>query len=157
MKDLGVISEFTEKGLKLSKTSHRVKVDIHFSDIPDLAQTVAVVCAVKGIYAHMTGLESLRIKETNRIEALQHELSKLNSQLIEKNHGEWELIPVGKDNIPENLVIRTYDDHRMAMAFAPLATRTDLHIENPSVVEKSYPTFWDDMIKAGFKVEFQQQ
>jgi 3-phosphoshikimate 1-carboxyvinyltransferase len=155
MSDLGVASEFKDNGLQLSKSSHKEKVKIDFSDIPDLAQTVAVVCSAKGIYAQMIGLESLRIKETDRIAALQHELLKLNSRLIEKKPGEWELIPARQGTFPDRLLFSTYDDHRMAMALAPLATMADLQIEDPSVVQKSYPTFWDDLARAGFQIEFQ--
>lgn len=153
MVKLGVRSEFKDKGLLLIKDENLDHIEIDFTDIPDLAQTVLVVCAAKGIYAHLTGLESLRIKETDRIAALQNELSKFGGQLIEKNPHEWELIPVERKAIPEKLFIKTYDDHRMAMAFAPLATLTNIQIENASVVQKSYPSFWEDMGKAGFSIE----
>jgi len=154
MSDLGVASEFNDNGLQLSKSNHKEKVKIDFSDIPDLAQTVAVVCSAKGIYAQMTGLESLRIKETDRITALQHELLKLNSRLIEKKPGEWHLIPARQGTIPDSLSFNTYDDHRMAMALAPLATMANLQIEDPSVVEKSYPSYWEDLARAGFQIVF---
>lgn len=153
MLELGVRSEFNIEGLLLTKTRNLDHVEIDFTDIPDLAQTIAVVCASKGISAHMTGLQSLRIKETDRIFALQNELSKIGGQLVEKNQHEWELIPAQKKLIPKRLNISTYDDHRMALAFAPLATMTNLNIENASVVQKSYPSFWKDMIKAGFSIE----
>jgi len=155
MARLGVASNFNERGLLLSKSSPMEKINIDFSDIPDLAQTVAVVCAAKGIAATFTGLQSLRIKETDRIAALQHELSKLGCQLIERKPGEWEIQPYRSGRMPEELTIKTYEDHRMAMAFAPLATLTNVQIENPSVVQKSYPTFWKDLEKAGFQVEYQ--
>lgn len=153
MVDLGVKSEFNDDGLLLTKIENLDHVEIDFTDVPDLAQTIAVVCSAKGISAHLTGLESLRIKETDRIAALQNELSKFGGQFIEKNEHEWELIPGGTKTIPEKLFINTYDDHRMAMAFAPLATMTDISIENASVVQKSYPSFWEDMGKAGFSIE----
>ena len=153
MVKLGVNSEFNKDGLLLTKTRHSDQVDLDFSDVPDLAQTVAVVCAAKGITAHMTGLESLRIKETDRIAALQQELSKIGGNLIELNSHKWELIPGQPDNIPERISVNTYDDHRMAMAFAPLATKMNIQIENPVVVNKSYPSFWEDMRKAGFLIE----
>lgn len=153
MVQLGVKSEFNDNGLLLTKTENLDHVSIDFTDIPDLAQTIAVVCAAKGISAHLTGLESLRIKETDRIAALQNELSKFGGQLIEKNLHEWELIPGQQKAIPNKLFINTYDDHRMAMAFAPLATMTEISIENASVVQKSYPSFWEDMGKAGFSIK----
>lgn len=153
MTELGVKSAFNDDGLLLTKTDNLDHVTIDFTDVPDLAQTVVVVCCAKGISANLTGLESLRIKETDRITALQNELMKLGGQLVEKNQHEWELIPGQRKEIPEKLFINTYDDHRMAMAFAPLATMTDITIENASVVQKSYPSFWEDMEKAGFSKE----
>jgi len=154
MTDLGVESEFTNDGILLTKSEHKESIDIDLSNFPDLAQTIAVVCSAKGIHARFTGLESLRIKETDRIAALQKELSKLGSQLIEKNNNEWELIPITSSIISKKLSFNTYDDHRMAMAFAPLATITEINIENPEVVQKSYPSYWDDLRKAGFLIEY---
>ena len=114
-----------------------------------ISQTVAVVCAAKGVEGNFTGLESLRIKETDRIAALQNELRKIGADLREeKDH--WKLIPSKK--FPEKAFFNTYKDHRMAMAFAPLATIMDVEIENPSVVRKSYPRFWDDMRSLGFEL-----
>jgi 3-phosphoshikimate 1-carboxyvinyltransferase len=153
MVKLGVNSEFNRDGLLLTKTKHSDHVEFDFSDIPDLAQTVAVVCAAKGISAHMTGLESLRIKETDRIAALQNELSKIGGSLIEKNKNKWDLVPGQLNQLPEKISVNTYDDHRMAMAFAPLATKMNVQIENASVVNKSYPSFWADMDKAGFSID----
>lgn len=152
MAELGVKSLFTKDGLKLIKGRHQKKVRIDFSDIPDLAQTVMVVCAAKGIRAIFTGLESLRIKETDRIEALQNELAKIGTEIAERKTGVWELSPGSPGNFPQTITVSTYEDHRMAMAFAPLATVINVRIENPSVVEKSYPSFWEDMEKAGFNL-----
>ncbi len=154
MSPLGVKSEFTSKGLLLTKTSHENIFSYDFSNCPDLAQTVAVVCAAKGIDAEFTGLESLKIKETDRIFALQQELKKISALLIETNGAKWTVVPA-KD-IQENNVdisIKTYDDHRMAMAFAPLATIMDIEIQHPSVVNKSYPSFWKHMEKSGFEFD----
>lgn len=153
MLELGVHSEFNGDGLVLTKTKHSDHVEFDFTDVPDLAQTVAVVCAAKGISAHMTGLESLRIKETDRIAALQNELSKIGGSLVEKNKHEWDLIPGHSGMLPEKISVKTYDDHRMAMAFAPLATKMNVEIENAAVVNKSYPSFWSDMGKAGFLID----
>src|SRR5690606_14989476 len=114
------------------------------------AQTVAVVCAAKGIQGNFTGLESLRIKETDRIHALHQELQKIGAQLIETGSA-WKLVPA--HNIPETIpIINTYLDHRMAMAFAPRATLRDRVIESPMVVRKSYPGYWEDMKTMGFSI-----
>ncbi len=153
MLKLGVKSEFMNEGLLLTKTKHSDHVEFDFSDVPDLAQTVAVVCAAKGINAHITGLESLRIKETDRIAALQNELVKIGGNLIEINKHEWKLLPGHMNQLPEEISVNTYDDHRMAMAFAPLATMMNVQIENAAVVNKSYPSFWSDMERAGFLIE----
>lgn len=155
MSPLGVKSEFTSEGLLLTKIKHENNYFYDFSNCPDLAQTAIVVCAAKGINAEFTGLESLKIKETDRIFALQQELKKIGALLIETNCSKWTVIPA-KD-IHENNVdisIKTYDDHRMAMAFAPLATIIDIEIQHPSVVNKSYPSFWKHMEKAGFELKF---
>ncbi len=153
MLKLGVKSEFNSEGLLLTKTKHSNHVEFDFSDVPDLAQTIAVVCAAREISARITGLESLRIKETDRIAALQNELSKIGASLIEKNKHEWDLVPGRLDKLPERISVNTYDDHRMAMAFAPLATKMNVQIENAAVVNKSYPSFWSDMERAGFSID----
>jgi 3-phosphoshikimate 1-carboxyvinyltransferase len=147
MHDLGVNTEFTEAGIKLSKKSHSPEIRYDFSDCPDLAQTVIVVAAAKGISGMFSGLESLRIKETDRIAALQQELTKIGASLTGTAEGEWILEPAGPQNLPSLAEIDTYGDHRMAMAFAPLSTCMDLTIKDPEVVNKSYPGFWNDMGK----------
>lgn len=149
MEKLGVNSEQTEAGIKLTKTDHKEEVEWDFVHCPDIAQTIAVVCAAKGIRGRFTGMESLRIKETDRIQALQHELAKLGARLEEAD-GVWTLIP--SEKLPEEISVRTYKDHRMAMAFAPLATLMKVSIENPDVVRKSYPRFWEDVRAFGFKI-----
>ena len=155
MHDLGVNSIFTPKGLSLTKKNHKANFSYDFSACPDLAQTIAVVCAAKGIKAEFTGLESLKIKETDRILALQNELKKIGTSLIEENGRKWTLTPIGHLEEKRGAIdIETYDDHRMAMAFAPLATLMDIKIHNPSVTDKSYPSFWNDMEKARFELEF---
>ncbi|MBL7857920.1 MAG: 3-phosphoshikimate 1-carboxyvinyltransferase [Cyclobacteriaceae bacterium] len=142
MKDLGVIAT-TEKDLvKLTKATSSRAITWDFTHCPDLAQTLAVVCAAKGITGNFTGLESLRIKETDRIAALQQELRKIGADLQE-SADQWTLIP--SLQLPKAATFQTYKDHRMAMAFAPLATQMDISIENPNVVRKSYPRFWDDI------------
>ncbi|MFP4504385.1 MAG: 3-phosphoshikimate 1-carboxyvinyltransferase [Cyclobacteriaceae bacterium] len=153
MNKLGVTSTFDEEGVLLQKKEADRELAYDFSDCPDLAQTVAVTCAAKGIPCTMTGLESLRIKETDRIEALRQELNKMGARLLEDKNT-WELKPGDNPKMISSLRIHTYDDHRMAMAFAPLSALMDLEIEEPSVVVKSYPGFWKDLEQAGIRQEF---
>lgn len=153
MSKLGVQAVFDEQGVTLTKTEpqhNQELLELDFSNVPDLAQTVAVVCAAKGIRCIMHGLESLRIKETDRVQALQNELAKLSTEFREIRPGSWQLTPA--EQLPEAVEIATYDDHRMAMAFAPLACVMDVTIENPQVVNKSYPSFWKDMEAVDFQI-----
>jgi 3-phosphoshikimate 1-carboxyvinyltransferase len=147
---LGVKTVFTNQGVVLKKTGERIeKLEENFIDIPDLAQTFAVTCALLGIPFCFTGLQSLKIKETDRIKALIVELGKLGYLLHEKSEG----ILIWNGERKESLsrpIIETYEDHRMAMAFAPAAIRCpDTGIANPHVVSKSYPCYWEDFKKAG--------
>ncbi|MDN5203345.1 3-phosphoshikimate 1-carboxyvinyltransferase [Fulvivirgaceae bacterium BMA10] len=155
MSSLGVESTFLEDGVILTKTDHKSKVEIDFSNCPDLAQTVCVVCAIKGIRCEMVGLESLRIKETDRIAALQNELAKIDAKLLEtEENSKWELIPRDLSKpVNKSITFDTYHDHRMAMALAPVCTQTNIIIDDPSVVNKSYPGFWNDLEKVGIKLE----
>ncbi len=150
---LGIKSERSAEGLALTKTSNLNEVEWDFTDCPDLAQTVAPLCAFKGITGIFTGLESLRIKETDRIAALQQELAKSGATLEEESSGAWKLTPASRksDYLFE---VQTYHDHRMAMGFAPLATNLDVAIEDRNVVNKSYPRFWTDLQSVGFELEF---
>jgi 3-phosphoshikimate 1-carboxyvinyltransferase len=147
MEKLGVKSTFQDNQLILTKQQAATTLVWDFKDCPDLAQTVVPVCAVKGINGMFTGLESLRIKETDRIAALQNEIAKVGATLTEPTTGNWILTP-GKIPTSE-ITIDTYHDHRMAMGFAPWATLTDLKINDPIVVNKSYPGFWDDVRAVG--------
>jgi 3-phosphoshikimate 1-carboxyvinyltransferase len=149
MENLGVTAQLAAGKLKLTKTNYWREIRCDFTHCPDLAQTVAVVCAAKNIIGFFTGMESLRIKETDRITALQLELRKIGADLLEEN-AQWKLIP--SSNLPPTAEFNTYKDHRMAMAFAPLATRMNVVIENPGVVKKSYPKFWDDMKRFDFEL-----
>jgi 3-phosphoshikimate 1-carboxyvinyltransferase len=151
MQRLGVKAEMDGDKLKLTKQGNENSISWDFTHCPDLAQTIAVVCAAKGIHGTFTGLESLRIKETDRISALQIELAKIGGQLQEVDASTWRLIPSRK--LPASASFNTYKDHRMAMAFAPLATLMDVRIENPGVVKKSYPKFWDDLKNVGITIE----
>jgi 3-phosphoshikimate 1-carboxyvinyltransferase len=155
MDKLGVQSVFENGNLHLTKKECGKTLQWDFKDCPDLAQTVLPVCAAKGIAGTFTGLESLRIKETDRIAALQNELKKIGAELTEPSTGNWELATNNQQpitNSQQPITIRTYHDHRMAMGLAPLATLVDLKIESPEVVNKSYPGFWDDMRSVGFEV-----
>ncbi|MFT7029667.1 MAG: 3-phosphoshikimate 1-carboxyvinyltransferase [Marinoscillum sp.] len=152
MAKMGVKTTYLTDGAHLQLTGAIEKeIDIDFRTCPDLAQTVMVTAALKGIKLNMVGLESLRIKETDRIAAMQNELDKIGSRLLE-NGNSWTMIP-GK--IPEKIdAIHTYDDHRMAMAFAPICRNQPIVIEDPLVVAKSYPDFWKDLASKG--VEFSE-
>ena len=151
MEALGVKTEMENDILVLTKQQHQSSIEWDFTHCPDLAQTVAVVCAAKGIEGNFTGLESLRIKETDRIAALQNELRKINADLFEIDKAHWVLKP--SKNLPTSAEFKTYKDHRMAMAFAPLATLMDVEIENPDVVKKSYPNYWNDMKSFEFEIK----
>ncbi len=150
---LGVKTEFIKGGVRLTKTSECSKrLDANLVEIPDLAQTFVVTCCLKGIPFRFTGLQSLRIKETDRISALITELRKLGFVL--QAEGDEALSWEGEWRVPEDHpVIATYEDHRMAMAFAPASfLYNNLQIANPEVVSKSYPHFWEDLKTAGFNV-----
>ena len=148
MDQLGVHTQFEDNGVVLTKKEGASTFTYDFSDCPDLAQTVAVVCAARGVSATLTGLESLRIKETDRIAALQSELSKIGATL-EESDNVGKIIPPAEGDLTSAATFATYEDHRMAMAFAPLALKMNVTIENPKVVNKSYPRYWDDLAKAG--------
>lgn len=147
MENLGVHTEYVEGGAHLTSTDHVMKeISLDFKTCPDLAQTVLVVAALKNATLQMTGLESLRIKETDRIDAMQNELAKLGATLTE-NGSTWTLT---SGNVPSEIdMIDTYDDHRMAMAFGPVCQVSDVLIDDPSVVNKSYPAYWDDLKSVG--------
>lgn len=149
MEQLGVKSTFNEKGVRLSKIEASDSFEWDFDQCPDLTQTVAVVCAAKGIPAFFTGIESLKIKETDRVFALQTELAKFGADLKEvETNLKYSLIPsTNLLDFDGKIMIKTYEDHRMAMAFAPLAMQIDLAIEEPEVVVKSYPEYWDHLSK----------
>lgn len=140
MDKLGVESKFDKHGVRLTKKAVEGIRRIDFTHCPDLAQTVAVTCALLGERCEFVGLESLRIKETDRIFALQQELAKINAGLEEGENGVFTVKPA--HDIPKSVQIHTYDDHRMAMAFTPLMTRAEVVFEDPDVVNKSYPSFW---------------
>jgi len=152
MANFGITSQFKDGGVYLKKEPKTIVRKIFdLKSCPDLAQTLVVICAALGHEATFTGLETLKIKETDRIAALQNELAKMGVKLIEK--GQVYKLDCSEKFIPEKITIATYEDHRMAMAFAPLAlVIPQVEVEEASVVEKSYPAFWDDFVKAGFEV-----
>ncbi|WP_460945351.1 3-phosphoshikimate 1-carboxyvinyltransferase [Spirosoma daeguense] len=154
MRSLGVESTFNETGVRLTKGKAEESLAWDFTDCPDLAQTVAVCAAVKDITLRLTGIESLKIKETDRVAALQAELQKLGAELVEleTNHLYEVHRLEGSHSVPAT--IATYDDHRMAMAFAPVVMREEIIIDEPRVVDKSYPSFWDDLAQVA-TVEFE--
>ncbi|MFB9845470.1 3-phosphoshikimate 1-carboxyvinyltransferase [Mucilaginibacter ginsenosidivorans] len=153
MANFGITSQFKDGGVHLKKEPKPLARKIFdMKACPDLAQTVIVVCAALGHDATFTGLETLKIKETDRVAALQNELAKIGVKLIEK--GQVYKLDCSQKHIPEKVFINTYDDHRMAMAFAPLALIVpEIEVEDYMVVEKSYPAFWEDLEKAGFSFE----
>lgn len=147
---LGVKTIVKNNDLVLEHSEHKIDyLNYDFSDCPDLAQTVICTCAGLGIQGKFTGLQTLKHKETDRIKALQKELKKLRWLLVKNKDNSYSLkraLPTEK----YNPIIETYNDHRMAMAFAPLAIlHPKLEIENPEVVKKSFPNFWLEMEKIG--------
>ncbi|HLT33900.1 MAG TPA: 3-phosphoshikimate 1-carboxyvinyltransferase [Aquaticitalea sp.] len=124
-------------------------VNLHLQNSPDIAQTIVVTCYGLGIRCHLTGLHTLKIKETDRLVALKAEMEKFGAD-IDITEDSLTLKP--SSAIKSGVRISTYNDHRMAMAFATLALKTSIHIEDAMVVSKSYPTFWADLKSIGFKI-----
>ena len=135
--------------LKKEKESSKEALDIDLKNAPDIAQTIAVTCFSEGIACNLTGLHTLKIKETDRLEALKEELTKLGALITVTNKS----LHLQKSlEINQNIAIKTYKDHRMAMAFAPLALKVPIQILNAEVVTKSYQKFWNDMQQIGIKI-----
>ncbi len=150
-KDFGVASTFSDNTLTLSKTAaHLSTVNYDLTNAPDIAQTIAATCFGLGVSCHLSGLHTLKIKETDRLVALHTELSKMGAKLEVTNDS---LTLHAGNNILSNIAIDTYNDHRMAMAFAPLAMKTTLLINDAEVVSKSYPDFWKDLKSLQFTIE----
>jgi 3-phosphoshikimate 1-carboxyvinyltransferase len=151
MRSLGVATEITDAGFFLTQipldVAELLAQPLDFTDCPDLAQTVAVVAVAQAVPLRMTGLKSLRIKETDRIAALQNELRKFGGDMVEVSP---DIFEIQSNNFRvAGQEVATYEDHRMAMAFAPLALRGPLTILEPSVVRKSYPSYWRELAKVG--------
>ncbi len=159
MQNFGVETVFYKNQVQLTKLPQaKPFFEWDFLPCPDIAQTLAVICGGLGVHGLFTGLETLYIKETDRIAALQHELakihvffSKLPARFSKKADKQYYMVE-GKAEVAGSPVFQTYDDHRMAMAFAPLAMLGEIRIEHPTVVEKSYPAFWEDLKKLGFEI-----
>jgi len=151
--DFGVETLFQENKVVLKKTTNcqLTTINCELSNAPDIAQTIAVSCFGLGIGCHLTGLHTLKIKETDRLEALHTELSKLGA-VISITDKSLNISP-SDGVVRKNVTIDTYNDHRMAMAFAPLALKTSLFINDAEVVSKSYPDFWKDLKRLGLKVK----
>ncbi|WP_445715630.1 3-phosphoshikimate 1-carboxyvinyltransferase [Flavobacterium sp.] len=152
-KDFGVETIFNkDNSIAITKTqNHQLSiVNYQLNNCPDIAQTIAVTCFGLGMGCHLTGLHTLKIKETDRLEALKIELTKLGAKISVTNDS---LTLENSNSINENIAIATYQDHRMAMAFAPLALKVPIQINNTEVVSKSYPDFWNDLKKVGFLIK----
>lgn len=149
-KHFGVSTVFDGNSMTLKKEEKEVKpLTLDLVNAPDIAQTIAVTCFALGIPCDLTGLHTLKIKETDRLVALKTEIEKLGGEVKITDKS---LHLSASKNIKEMVPIATYNDHRMAMAFAPLALKTNLVIEDAMVVSKSYPTFWDDLESIGFQI-----
>ena len=149
MKSFGVNTQYKEDGIVLTKIKFDTEeIELDFRDCPDLAQTILVVAAYHKIKLKVSGVESLKIKETDRLLAMKNELKKIGCDFYEE--GNYWLLEKRRREIDDELSIDTYKDHRMAMAFAPLASKKSMIINDPDVVVKSYPTYWEDLKKVGF-------
>jgi 3-phosphoshikimate 1-carboxyvinyltransferase len=147
----GVSTTFGQDFITLKKTSKtNIEIlEIDLKNAPDIAQTIAVTCFSEGISCNLTGLHTLKIKETDRLEALKEELTNLGASISVTN----ESLHLEKSlEINQNIAIKTYNDHRMAMAFAPLALKVPIKILKAEVVTKSFQKFWDDMQQIGIKL-----
>ena len=151
--DLGIATEYISDGIILTKTKNKTKKLFHnFVNEPDLAQTFVVACCMLDVHFMFTGLQSLKIKETDRIEALKTEMKKLGYVIRDSENSimEWDGERCEAEKDP---VIKTYEDHRMAMAFAPAAIKLgNISIAHPGVVSKSYPAYWNDLKHAGYNI-----
>ena len=151
MKSFGVYTQYKEDGIVLTKIKFDTQeIEIDFRDCPDLAQTILVVAAYHKIKLKISGVESLKIKETDRLLAMKNELKKIGCDFYEEDN--YWVLEKRSQEIDDELPIETYKDHRMAMAFAPLASKKSIIINDPDVVIKSYPSYWEDLKKVGFRI-----
>lgn len=157
---LGVKTVFESKTtgrlqtVTLKKSNRCVpRLEYDFVNSPDLAQTIVATCCALGVPFHFRGLSTLKIKETDRIEALKKEMLKIGCVLKDANNSELMWDGIRQPSAAETPVIETYEDHRMALSLAPVSLRQPIVINNPNVVSKSYPHFWRDLQIAGFTIE----
>jgi len=151
MSSMGIVTNYYKNGIEIYKNNSACDyLELDFKDCPDLAQTVLVVAVVHKIKLKIFGVESLKIKETDRLNAMKNELHKIGVSFYQ--NGDFWILDRREKNFPKSVSIDTYKDHRMAMSFAPLASEINLSINNPEVVNKSYPKFWEDMKKAGYSI-----
>jgi len=150
---LGVETIYKEDYIIISKNkifNLPDRLQLNLSDSPDLAQTIAVTCLGLGIECELSGLHTLKIKETDRIEALKKEFIKLGVDNIQTSDNK--IYFKGKRKLNNNIKISTYQDHRMALSFAALAVIIDISIESPNIVSKSFPEYWENLKSIGFKI-----
>ncbi|MHA7830363.1 MAG: 3-phosphoshikimate 1-carboxyvinyltransferase [Flagellimonas sp.] len=151
-KDFGVETKFVNNTVLLQKISDVSSdhLEYNLSNAPDIAQTIAVTCLGLGVGCHLTGLHTLPIKETDRLSALQTELGKFGAA-VDIDSESLTLKP--QPNLESDVAVDTYNDHRMAMAFGPLALKVDFMVNDTEVVSKSYPDFWNDLKTLGFGIK----
>ena len=152
-KEFGVETSFENNSVslkKVEKTDSSKIIEFDLRNAPDIAQTISVTAFGLGLECRLTGLHTLKIKETDRLVALKTELEKFGAEVAITDES---LRLKSSDNIKSNISVDTYNDHRMAMAFAPLGLKTTLKINDPKVVSKSYPEFWNDLDSIGFKIK----
>jgi len=150
-KDFGVETTFGDHTITLTKTTNEIPkhVEYDLSNAPDTAQTISVTCLGLGMGCHLTGLHTLPIKETDRLAAMQTELTKFGPKVEIDAES---LTMEATSNLTSGVAVDTYNDHRMAMAFGPLAVKTSFRVNDAEVVSKSYPDFWNDLATLGFGV-----
>ena len=151
-KNFGVKTTYINNGIHLSKSDDKIekKISLDLSNNPDLAQTIVVTCLGLQIDCDLYGLQTLKIKETDRLKALKSEIEKFGVDKIEITESSLHL--ENKSQLKSNISIDTYDDHRMAMSFVPLSLLDPIKINDPLVVTKSYVSFWDHLEKLGFEI-----
>jgi len=152
-KKFGVYTTFEAEYMTLKKTANcdlNLSIDLDLKNAPDIAQTIAVTAFGLGLECHIIGLHTLKIKETDRLVALKTELEKLGAEIAITDQS---LHLKSSANINSDVKIATYNDHRMAMAFAPLGLKVPILIEDADVVSKSYPQFWEDFKAIGFNLK----
>ena len=152
--NFGVETTHRASGIRIKKIKYTVQsLRLDLNATPDIAQTLVVTCFALGVACYLSGLHTLKIKETDRLEALKTELTRLGALVITSDS----TIKLGASTRKHpNKKIKTYQDHRMAMAFAPLALKTPIEIQNAEVVSKSYPSFWNDLKNIGFQISEQK-